>query len=48
MVSLSKLPHDIFVRIHRSYVVNRKKVDAVQKNKVNHSDHYVVADWKII
>ena len=31
---LNKLPGDIFVRIHRSYVVNRKKVDAIQKNKV--------------
>lgn len=32
---LDKLPRDIFVRIHRSYVVNRKKVDAIQKNKVS-------------
>ena len=31
---LNKLPADIFVRIHRSYVVNRKKVDAIQKNKI--------------
>jgi DNA-binding LytR/AlgR family response regulator len=31
---LNKLPGDIFVRIHRSYVVNRKKVDAIQKNKI--------------
>ena len=30
-----KLPPDIFVRIHRSYVVNRKKIDAIQKNKIN-------------
>lgn len=30
-----KLPSDTFVRIHRSYVVNRKKVDAIQKNKIN-------------
>jgi len=30
-----KLPADMFVRIHRSYVVNRSKVDAIQKNKVN-------------
>ena len=30
-----KLPPDIFVRIHRSYVVNRTKVDAIQKNKIN-------------
>lgn len=29
-----KLPRDIFVRIHRSYIVNRDKVDAIQKNKV--------------
>jgi DNA-binding LytR/AlgR family response regulator len=32
---IEKLPADIFVRIHRSYVVNRKKVDAIQKNKIN-------------
>jgi len=30
-----KLPPDIFVRIHRSYVVNCTKVDAIQKNKIN-------------
>jgi len=30
-----KLPRDIFVRIHRSYIVNRDKVDAIQKNKIN-------------
>ncbi|MEO8766202.1 MAG: LytTR family DNA-binding domain-containing protein [Ginsengibacter sp.] len=29
-----KLP-GTFVRIHRSYIVNRNKVDAVQKNKIN-------------
>jgi DNA-binding LytR/AlgR family response regulator len=29
-----KLPADIFVRIHRSYVVNKKKVNAIQKNKI--------------
>ena len=29
-----KLPPGIFVRIHRSYVVNRNKVDAIQKNKI--------------
>lgn len=29
-----KLPEDNFVRIHRSYVVNRNKINAVQKNKV--------------
>jgi DNA-binding LytR/AlgR family response regulator len=32
---IEKLPADIFVRIHRSYVVNRKKIDAIQKNKIN-------------
>ncbi len=32
---IEKLPPDIFVRIHRSYVVNRNKVDAIQKNKIN-------------
>ncbi len=30
-----KLPQDIFIRIHRSYVVNKKKIDAIQKNKIN-------------
>ncbi len=34
-----KLPADIFVRIHRSYVVNKKKVDAIQKNKINIQSH---------
>jgi len=29
-----KLPSDVFVRIHRSYVVNRNKVDVIQKNKI--------------
>ncbi|MGH2566403.1 MAG: LytR/AlgR family response regulator transcription factor, partial [Ginsengibacter sp.] len=32
---IEKLPPDVFVRIHRSYVVNRNKVDAIQKNKIN-------------
>lgn len=32
---LEKLPLDIFCRIHRSYVVNRHKIDSVQKNKIN-------------
>ncbi|HEY5407764.1 MAG TPA: LytTR family DNA-binding domain-containing protein [Ginsengibacter sp.] len=31
---IEKLPVDIFVRIHRSYVVNRNKVDSIQKNKI--------------
>lgn len=31
---IEKLPRDKFVRIHRSYVVNKNKVDTVQKNKV--------------
>jgi DNA-binding LytR/AlgR family response regulator len=30
-----KLPQDVFVRIHRSYVVNKKKIDGIQKNKIN-------------
>ena len=29
-----KLPSEVFVRIHRSYVVNRNKVDAIQKNSI--------------
>ncbi len=29
-----KLPSNVFMRIHRSYVVNRNKVDAIQKNKI--------------
>jgi DNA-binding LytR/AlgR family response regulator len=31
---IEKLPHDNFVRIHRSYVVNKSRVEGVQKNKV--------------
>ncbi|MEO8820059.1 MAG: LytTR family DNA-binding domain-containing protein [Ginsengibacter sp.] len=31
---IEKLPESKFIRIHRSYVVNKNKVDAVQKNKV--------------
>lgn len=33
------LPADIFVRIHRSYVVNKKKIDAIQKNKISIQSH---------
>lgn len=29
-----KLPGDIFVRVHRSYIVNRKKISAVKGNKI--------------
>lgn len=32
---LEKLPADLFVRIHRSYAVNCKKVDIVEKGKVS-------------
>ena len=31
---IEKLPTDKFTRIHRSYVVNKNKIDAVQKNTV--------------
>lgn len=31
---IEKLPPDKFVRIHRSYVVNKNKVDTVQKNMI--------------
>jgi DNA-binding LytR/AlgR family response regulator len=31
---MAQLPPEIFVRIHRSYAINRNKVDAVLKNKV--------------
>jgi len=32
---IEKLPSEIFVRIHRSYVINRNKIDAIQKNKIH-------------
>ncbi len=32
---MEKLPADLFVRIHRSYAVNCKKVDIVEKSKVS-------------
>jgi len=31
---IEKLPTDIFVRIHRSYVVNKQNIDSVLKNKI--------------
>ena len=31
---IERLPKDKFVRIHRSYVVNKNKIEAFQKNKV--------------
>ena len=31
---IEKLPENKFVRIHRSYVVNKNKVDSVQKNNI--------------
>ncbi|HVZ96192.1 MAG TPA: LytTR family DNA-binding domain-containing protein [Chitinophagaceae bacterium] len=34
-----KLPAGSFIRIHRSYVVNKNKVDAVQKNKLHIHSH---------
>lgn len=36
---VEKLPPEIFVRIHRSYVVNRNKVGGIQKNKINIQSH---------
>ena len=29
-----KLPHDIFVRIHRSFIVSVPKIDSIEKNRV--------------
>jgi DNA-binding LytR/AlgR family response regulator len=43
---IEKLPADIFVRIHRSYVVNRNKVDAIQKNKI-HIQSYILPVGKL-
>lgn len=31
----TKLPTEKFVRIHRSFIVNKNRVDSVQKNKIN-------------
>jgi DNA-binding LytR/AlgR family response regulator len=31
---LGRLPADVFIRIHRSYVVNREKIDTVEKNSI--------------
>ena len=36
---LDKLPADSFIRVHRSYVVNRAKVDGIEKNKINIQSH---------
>ncbi|MDQ2864364.1 MAG: LytTR family DNA-binding domain-containing protein [Bacteroidota bacterium] len=36
---IEKLPPGKFVRIHRSYVVNKSRVEAVQKNKVTIHSH---------
>jgi two-component system LytT family response regulator len=36
---IEKLPPDNFVRIHRSYVVNKSKVEGIQKNKVIVQSH---------
>jgi DNA-binding LytR/AlgR family response regulator len=32
---LDKLPPDRFIRIHRSFVVNRSRIDSVEKNKIS-------------
>lgn len=32
---IERLPADIFIRIHRSYVINKTKIDAIQKNKIS-------------
>lgn len=31
---VEKLPVSLFIRVHRSYVVNRNKIDSIQKNKL--------------
>ena len=31
---VEKLPFSLFIRVHRSYVVNRNKIDSIQKNKL--------------
>ncbi|MES1250362.1 MAG: LytTR family DNA-binding domain-containing protein, partial [Chitinophaga rupis] len=32
---LEKLPPGLFVRIHRSYIVNREKIDTVERNRIS-------------
>jgi DNA-binding LytR/AlgR family response regulator len=36
---LEKLPRDKFIRIHRSYVVNREKIQSVKGNKIHLAAH---------
>ncbi|MFI5192910.1 MAG: LytR/AlgR family response regulator transcription factor [Chitinophagales bacterium] len=36
---LNRLPPELFVRIHRSYVVNREKIDSVEKSKISIQSH---------
>ncbi len=39
----TRLPTEKFVRIHRSYIVNKHRIDSVQKNKINiHSEELPV------
>lgn len=41
-----KLPADTFIQVHRSYVVNKNKVDALEKNKL-HILSYVLPVGKL-
>ena len=34
-----KLPHSNFIRVHRSYIVNRNKIDVTKGNKIDISGH---------
>jgi len=36
-----KLPHDIFVRIHRSFIVSVPKIDSIEKNRVVIAGHWL-------
>ena len=45
---IEKLPADIFVRIHRSYVVNKKKINNKFKKRIKYK-HTIAgaAEWKL-
>jgi len=38
----SKLPEDIFIRVHRSYIVSLNHIDSISRNEISIASHYTI------
>jgi len=36
-----KLPHDRFIRVHRSYIIAFSKIDSIQRNRIVIGENWI-------